>query len=176
MPGAPSAPGGEVVLGEVIGVFGIRGEVRLHLHHRESLLLHEGRDATLVSPEGERRAVHLKTRTGAGRRVIGRIDGVNTPEAAAALHGWAVVVPRESLPDPEDDEFYVHDLLGLRVEDSEGRALGEIIDVVAGDKDVWIVQTGTGEGFVLATAENIVDVDVDAGRVVVRPGAVEPGE
>jgi 16S rRNA processing protein RimM len=164
-----------VVLGEVVGVFGIRGEVRLHLHHRESLLLHEGRDATLVAPSGERRPVHIRTRSGAGQRVLGAIDGVDTPEAAASLHGWHVVVDRATLPEPAADEFYVHDLLGLAVVDAAGASLGEIVDVVQGDRDVWVVRTGTGDAFVVATPENVVEVDLDVGRVVVSVGALDEG-
>lgn len=166
----------EVVLGEVVGVFGIRGEVRLHLHFRESATLHEAREAILVSPSGERRVVRMQARSGAGQRVIGRIDGVTTPEAAALLHGWHVVVPRASLPPTDEGEYYIHDLLGLAVVDEAGAALGEIVDVVAGHKDVWVVETGSGEGYILATPENVVSVDVQSGRVLVRVGALDVGE
>lgn len=173
----PTVGDDEVVLGEVIGVFGIRGEVRLHLHHRDSQTLFEPTEAVLLSPAGDRRVVRIQARSGAGRRVLGRIAGVDTPEDAAALHGWSVVVPRAALPPTQSGEFYVHDLLGAQVvEEGSDDALGEIVDVVAGDRDVWVVQTGEAEGYLLAIPENIVDVDLEQGRVLVRKGAVERGE
>lgn len=173
----PAVGDDEVVLGEVIGVFGIRGEVRLHLHHRDSDTLFEPTEAVLLSPTGERRVVRIQARSGAGRRVLGRIAGVDTPEDAAALHGWAVVVARSALPPTQSGEYYVHDLLGAQViEEGSDDALGEIVDVVAGDRDVWVVELGDGEGFLLAIPENVLDVDLEQGRVVVRKGAVERGE
>lgn len=169
-------PDAEVVLGEVIGVFGIRGEVRLHLHHRDSQTLYEPSEAILVAPTGERRKVRIQARSGAGRRVIGRIEGVNTPEDAAALHGWGVVVPRAALPEPADGEYYVHDLLGAQVVDELGEPLGEIADVVAGERDVWVVETGDGEHYLAATPENILDVDLELGRVTIRREALAAPE
>lgn len=172
----PVLSSGEVFLGEVIGVFGLRGEVRLHLHNRGGDTLYEPTEAILVSPTGERRKVRIQARSGAGLRVLGRIDGVTTPEAAAELHGWAVVVPRAALPMTGEGEYYIHDLLGCQVVEQGGEALGEIVDVVAGDRDVWVVETGEGEGFLLAIPENVLDVDLEQGRVVVRPGSVDRGE
>ena len=62
----------EVRLGRVNGVFGVRGEVRLFLHNRETELFEGvGCNVTLVSPEGERQERLLKSRSGAGKRVLG---------------------------------------------------------------------------------------------------------
>lgn len=147
------------------------------LHHRESQTLFTEREVTLVSASGERRAVRMLARSGAGKRVLARISGVTTPEDAAAFMGWAIVVDRASLPATEAGEYYVHDLLDLQVEDVSGRALGRIVDVVAGPvHDVWVVESDGGEAFVLATPENIRLVDVAGGRVVLADGALDPGE
>ena len=167
---------GEVLLGEVVGVFGIRGEVRLHLHHRESRFLHEPREAVLISPEGERRVVRIQVRPGAGKRIIGRIDGIATPEDAASLHVWHVVVPRAALPLPAEGDYGIHDLLLAQMRDDAEAALGELVDVVAGDRDVWVVATDHGDAWVLASPENIVDVDLETGTIILRAGALDPGE
>ncbi|MDP2317247.1 MAG: ribosome maturation factor RimM [Pseudomonadota bacterium] len=167
----------EVVLGEVSGVFGVRGEVRLMLHHREGETLFSARTATLVSPAGERREVRIVARPGAGKRVLGKIEGVDTPEAAAALMGWAIVVDRAVLSPPAEGEFYIHDLMDLPVFDESGAALGTLIDVVTGqERDIWVIQTDAGEGFVIASPENVRSVDVAGRRVVVATGAMSLGE
>ena len=58
----------EVPLGHVVGIFGVTGEVRLHLYNRESDLLRVSRLVSLTSPQGERREVkeityNIKTNT-----------------------------------------------------------------------------------------------------------------
>jgi len=160
----------------VNGVFGIRGEVRLMLHNREGETLFTERTVLLVSPEGERRDVRVLARSGAGKRVLARIGGVDTPEKAAALMGWALVVDRATLPPPDEGEYYIHDLIDLPVFDAAGAALGTLADVVPGQHhDVWVIATEAGEAFVLATPENVQSVDVPGRRVVLAVGALDTG-
>ncbi len=161
-----------VILGEVIGVFGIRGELRLMLYHREGTTLAAPRTVTLVTPAG-RRSVLLSTRSGAGKRVLGRIEGVDTPEAAAALVGATIEVERDTLPEAAPGEFYIYDLVGLEVVDAAGVAHGQITDVVVGDQDVWVIDEG--KGFVIASKAAILSVDIAGGQVRVAVGAVETG-
>lgn len=165
-----------MVLGEIVGVFGIKGEVRVLLHHREGETLFKARRVTLVSRAGERRSVELVARPGAGKRVLGRVSGVDTPEAAALLVGWSVVVDRALLAPPAEGEFYIHDLLGMAVFDDAGLELGVLANVVAGERDVWVLNTPTGEAWVLASPENIRTVDLGARRVVVAAGVLSTGE
>ena len=83
----------EVRLGRVSGVFGVSGEVRLFLHNRDSdLFVGDGADVTLVSPAGERETHRLRSRRGAGKRILGRIVGVNSPDAARRYMDWEIVL------------------------------------------------------------------------------------
>lgn len=147
------------------------------LHHREGQTLFAERTVTLVSPTGEKRDVRIRARTGAGKRVLAKIQGVDTPEDAAALMGYAIVVDRSTLPPTAQDEYYIHDLLDLPVFDASGRSLGVLVDVVnSPSHDIWVVNTDAGEAFVLATPENVVSVDVPNRRIVIADGALDLGE
>jgi 16S rRNA processing protein RimM len=175
----PDAPAGEaeVILGTIAGVFGFRGEVRLILHHREGGTLSEERPVILVGPEGQRREVRLRARAGAGKRVLGRISGVDSEEGARALMDWQVVIRRADMPPPAEGEYYVHDLFDLPVFDETGAERGVLADVVPGDLDVWVVAPPEGDDlFLVARKEAIVSVDVAGRRIVVRADALTTGE
>jgi len=118
----------EIELGYVSGIFGVRGEVRLFVHNRDSELLANPRKVILLGPDEERRAVSMRCRGGAGGRVIARIDGVQDRDAAAALRDWRIVVSTDDLPKLPDSEFYLRDVLGCPVRIGE-RALGMLADV-----------------------------------------------
>jgi 16S rRNA processing protein RimM len=60
---------------------------------------------------------------------IVRAKGVDTREAAEALRGVTLYVVRESLPDPEDGEFYHADLLGMMVKGQDGAQLGNLVAI-----------------------------------------------
>lgn len=165
-----------IELGSVVGVFGVRGEVRLHLHNREDSVLEAPRPVVLVSPEGTEQPALVSVRPGAGKRIIGHVDGVDTPEAAAELVGWRVEIERDALPALHDGEYYVADLVGMSVEDEDGTVLGTLADVVSGERDVWVVDTDAGEAFFFPGPDTVRQVDAERGVVVVAPGSVIAGE
>ncbi len=181
----PGLTAGEVLVASINGVFGVRGEVRLFLHDRQSRTLSEPRRVTIISPAGERRDVGISVRSGAGKRVIAKIEGIETPEDAHDYMDWSVVVPRSALPATAPGEYYVHDLLDLPVFEREAAEsdptldtpLGKLEDVVAGERDVWVITGDDGaERFLVAGPGEVLEVDLAGGRLVIRRGAAERAE
>jgi 16S rRNA processing protein RimM len=174
-----TSPAGDddVLLGEVIGVFGFRGELRLMLHHREGDTLRAPRAVDLVAADGTRRRVQLSARPGAGKRILGKVVGVDTEDGARALVGLEIRIPRAELPATQANEWYVRDLFDLPVFDEAGTALGHVADVVAGAVDVWVIERPDGEeAFLVATKEAVKQVDLAAGRVVIDGAALSTGD
>jgi 16S rRNA processing protein RimM len=87
--------------------------------------------------------------------------------------GAALEVPRSALEPAEEGEYYVFQLVGLRVEEEGGRALGSVTDVTPGvANDVLQLDSG----LLLPMVEECVqDVDLEGGRIVVAPGFAQPG-
>ena len=166
----------EVELGEISGVFGVEGEVRVHLHHRESLLLRRTRKLVFVDPQGRRFLGSFRVRPGAGKRILGCLEGLTTPEDAAALKGWRFAILRRYLPPLEDDEFYWTDVLGAPVFiDGEVQGRVERVDTVPG-MDVLVIQRRDGEqAWVPCRKELVVKIDPKAREVHLVPGALDDG-
>jgi len=161
-----------IELGYVSGIFGVRGEVRLFLHDRESRTLFGGVDVTLRAPDGTTREVRVNARPGAGGRVLASISGVRTREEAAALKDWRILLPREALPALEPDEFYVHAVLGLPVF-VDGTQVGNVRAVHdSGPHQIFEIKLGTGAiGFVPVLQTHVLAVDPPRG-VDVAEGAL----
>ena len=161
----------EVRLGRVNGVFGLRGEVRLFLHNRESsLFAGDGFDVTLVSPNGVRVDGRLRSRSGAGKRILGQLDGVSTPDDARSYVNWEIVCPEDALPNPGIDEYYHRDLIGMIVHDTAGAVVGRLTEVLAGEVvDCWQIQTDDGELLIPAIKDVVQSVDVDGKVIVIEP-------
>ena len=160
----------EVRLGSVNGVFGVHGEVRLFLHNRESDLFEgDGFAVTLVSPVGERQMRRIRSRSGAGKRVLGKIDGITSPDLARSYMGWEIVCAPDALPTPADDEYYHRDLVGLRVEAVGGEPIGTLTEVLEGEAvDCWQIKTADSELIVPAVKQVVVNVDLDAGVITIN--------
>jgi 16S rRNA processing protein RimM len=175
----PALPGrglaaDEVELGKIVGVFGVQGEARVHLHNREgSVLLDREMDVVLLAPSGERFTSRLRCRSGAGRRVLGTFRGVSSREGISDLQGWSFAVPRAALPAPEEDEYYVADLQGLVVW-VDGSARGRVVDVVpTHGGDVLELSIDGEPAFVPFSGPGVIEVDVPGGRIVIDPDSVE---
>jgi 16S rRNA processing protein RimM len=105
-------------------------------------------------------AVVVESKRAQGRPVI-RLD-------VAAPRGATLAVPRDELPPPDEDSYYVFQLVGLAVEEDGGRALGTVSDVVPGvAHDVLELDSGVALPLV---EDCIVEVDLTAGRIRVAPG------
>ena len=117
-----------------------------------------------VHVRGERATVVAAKRGGGGRLVI-RLD-------VTAPRGASLDVPAVELPEPEEDSFYVFRLVGLRVEEEDGRLLGRVQEVAAGvANDVLELDTRLALPFV---EECVRAVELEEGRIVVASGFAEP--
>jgi len=164
-----------VCLGVITGAHGVRGEVKVRPFTAEP----EALDAygELETAAGERqlalRVVRVTT-----KGVVCRIAGVEDRDAALALRGTELWLPRARLPEPDEDEWYVDDLKGLAVVDTEGAPLGRVRAVAdhGGGDVVEIVAADGREVVVPFTRAHVPEVDVAAGRLVVAaPEWVEAG-
>ena len=101
----------------------------------------------------------------AGGRLVVRLD-------RPVERGSALEVPESELPPPDEDAFYVFQLVGLAVEEDGGRALGRVQDVAPGvANDVLELDSGVSLPLV---AECVRSIDVPAGRIVVASGYADP--
>ena len=92
--------------------------------------------------------------------------------AAPVERGTELAVERTALPQLEDDEFYVFDLVGLNVEQEDGRLLGRVREVLQYPaNDVLELDSGVSLPLVEACVRS---VDVEGKRIVIAPGFADP--
>ena len=162
-------------VGAIAGAFGVRGEVRLTTFTAEPLAVAAYRD--LRRKDGRPGLTVLSAREVKGG-AIARTRELDSKEAADALRGLELYVPRAALPPVEDeDEFYLADLIGLAALTPEGERLGRVRAVENyGADDLLEIDPGDGAPTWLLpfTREAVPEVDLAGGRLVaVRPREVE---
>jgi 16S rRNA processing protein RimM len=125
MPSA--APGSIVVMGEVVGAFGVRGSVKVRPFSQapDTLLRHPAWWLRSAGEAGWREARPIGGRMH-GDALIAELAGIATRDAALALKGCEVGVPRDALPRPPEGEMYQADLVGMSVINRQGVRLGSV--------------------------------------------------
>ena len=179
LPPKPSAgPGGTLVLlGRFGAPHGVRGDIRLQSFTADPLAI--AGYAPLTDRSGERRFVLTTLRPQGKDMLVARVEGVRDRDAAQALTGVELFAPRENLPPPDEDEFYLADLEGLRAETRGGGLLGRVVGVRnfgAGDI-LEVAPPQGGETLMFPFTRAVVPVvDIAGGRLVVEPPEVVEGE
>lgn len=164
-----------VMVGEIGRPHGVRGLVRLRAFTEDPAAI--AAYSPLTDETGARRFV--VTLKGGD---IAAIEGVADRDAAQRLTGTRLYVDRDRLPPPEDDEFYLTDLIGLAAVTERGEALGTIRAVEDHGAGPFIIVDGGGREHLLPFTRAIVPVvDVAGGRVtVVLPDEIivqpQPGD
>lgn len=88
-----------------------------------------------------------------------------------AMKGMLLYVPRDALPEPEEDEFYFEDLIGCKVAHEDGRDLGQVTHVHNfGADDIIEVRSPQGTEYMLPFSLAVIPkVDVKAKLVTATP-------
>lgn len=116
-----------VEIGGVVKPHGVRGElkVRPHFAGSDSLLSVE---QVWLALRTEPRAYQVVSARRANRFVLLRLEGVDDMDAANELRGARVLLSRDQLPELDEDEFYLSDLVGARVQAPSGE-VGQVVEV-----------------------------------------------
>jgi 16S rRNA processing protein RimM len=140
-----------VILAAVIGAHGISGEVRLKLFTDDL-----ARYPSLVAGT---RTLTLKSVRPGPNGAVARFAEVTDRTAAEALRGTQLAVPRASLPDLGDDEYYHADLIGEAAVSTAGEDLGRIVDVVDyGAGDLIEIERPDGKRFLVPIKAGVDDL------------------
>ena len=115
-----------IQVGQVSGGFGVRGEVRITAYTADPMTLLAWRD--LLRADGSTGLTLLSARPDKVG-VVGRAKEIATKEEADALRGLKLFIPRDRLPEADEDEVYLTDLIGVEAREPDGTVLGTVKSV-----------------------------------------------
>lgn len=153
----------------VLRPHGVAGEVYLELLGGERNRLVPGSVLRAQSAE-----LVVSSIRGEGPHLICRFEGIDDREAASRLSGAYLEVAIQELRPLPPGEFFHFQLVGLEVEDEEGRPRGQLVDVEAYPAhDVYVIRTSASELRVPAVKEAVLGIDLDRHRIRVAEPYLE---
>jgi 16S rRNA processing protein RimM len=168
----------QLVVGRIGRPHGIRGEVTVEVRtdDPERRFAPGARFATEPASAGPLTVAGRRWHSGV---LLLRFQGVTDRNAAERLRNTLLLIDSADVPPPEDpDEFYDHQLIGLKVVTVGGEEVGEVTDVLHHGQDLLVVRH-TGREVLIPFVKAIVpEVDLEAGRLVIDPprGLLNPDE
>lgn len=163
-----------VVLGKLTSPYGVKGWLKVYsytapmdgiLDYEAWVLRHGGRLSRIRLLQGRRQ----------GKGLVARLEGVDSREAAEALAGAEILLPKAELPELDADDYYWYQLEGLTVVTREGLVLGRIAYLFeTGANDVMVVKGEADERIEarerllpFLPGDVVLGVDLEAGVMTV---------
>lgn len=154
-----------VVVGAIVGAHGVRGDVRVKSFTGEPDALF---DYAPFLDEAGQVLLDPKSARPAKTHFIVTPKHPKRKEEWDALKGTRLYVPRTRLPEPEEDEFYITELIGLTAQAEDGAIIGKVravLDHGAGDLLEIAPKNGGKSVLVPFTLTDVPEVSLSAGTV-----------
>jgi len=157
-----------ILIGKIVGVHGIRGNLKIFSYAESPDIFSPERPLFLRNAGGLKPADILWC-SAHKKGLLLSLKAVSDRNQAEKLVGTELVIPRSELPEAEEDEYYWADIVGMDVYTEDGLFLGKIRSIMeTGSNDVYVVSNGGKETLVPALADVVSKVDVEERRMTVK--------
>lgn len=159
-----------VEVGVITKAHGIKGELRVRLHNPKSDVLVPKRVCWLErSGDAQLRLGKVTSVRSAGGDLLIRLEDVADRTQAETMPGTRIRVDRSLFPEPEADEYYHFELMGMTAIDAQGTELGRLEEVIElPGADVYVIRGGArGELMVPAIGTFVGTIDRQARTLTV---------
>jgi 16S rRNA processing protein RimM len=165
-----------VCVARIGAAHGVRGAVKLWTFTEDPLAVKDY--GPLMTKDGARQfeVTHVRE---AKDHLVATLKGVTTREDAQRLNGLELYVPRDRLPETDEDEYYHADLIGLAAVNADDEPLGRVVAIHNfGAGDIIEIAPAKGATMLLPFTNAVVPtVDLAGGRVIIElPQEVEGDE
>lgn len=153
-----------IAVGVIRKAHGVRGEASIEPWTDSVERFEELETVTLVSPdELQTRETRIESMRAHGERALVKFAGLETPEAVQELHNWTIEIPADQARALDEDEYFLHDLIGLTLVDAAGAERGIVEEAYEGGSGIMLnIRRSDGRHYELPFAADIcTSVDLE---------------
>ena len=156
-----------LLIGRVIGPHGVRGLLKIESYARsEDTLLRAGRIYLKQSPGKISEYEILSAVPRKGFSLI-QLEGLDSRDQIESYRGAEILI-RKAAVSRDENEYFWHELIGLRVFLETGRYLGTVKEIVpTAANDIYVVREGKEEFLIPAIHDVVKAIDLESGEMII---------
>ncbi len=149
-------------IGKIVGTHGLRGDLKVRLNSGDPELLLETEQVYLRLPTGDELTATPSRQTLHKGQVLLRLQGFESINQAEQMVGGSVLLPQDHLPELGENEFYWHQLEGLKVVDERCGEIGQISSMYStAAHDTYVVKGRFGDVEIPAVEQFIQEISLE---------------
>ena len=148
--------------GQIVNTHGVRGEVRIVPWADDAAFLKKFKTFYI-----DDKPVRVKSSRVHKEMLIAALEGIDDINAAMPLKNKVIKINRDDAHLPKGS-FFIQDILGAEVKDEEGKLIGKLTDVMDLPRGQVYEVKGETDHLIPAVPEFVLNVDADAGEIIVR--------
>lgn len=156
----------KILIGKITSAVGLKGEVKVY-NYSDSAEIYKNTEVIYAGAELRKvQGVRMQK-----NMVVLKLEGIDNRDQAEKARGTEIFVTEEDLPELPEGQYYIRDLIGMTVIDSEGgEEIGTVEDVIQNTaQDIFDIKTPEGKQVLIPKVpEFIVDINLENRTVKVK--------
>ncbi|SHH07523.1 ribosome maturation factor RimM [Tepidibacter thalassicus] len=156
-------------VGQIVNTQGLKGEMRVYplTDYKERF---EELDWVYIGDDLDTKYEIEKVRY-KNNLVILKIKGIDNINEVEKIRNEYLKIPRENARKLEEDEYFIADLIGIKVYTVKGDYIGVLDDVIqTGANDVYIIKNEEGKEFLIPAVKQIVpEINIEEKKIIIDP-------
>ncbi len=158
-----------VALAKIIKAHGLNGEVKIQLYFENSDTIRDNMKVTLIWSDGRERELNIEYIKYSIPRPRIKFREILTREDTDEIREAEICLPRNDLPETEEDEFYLQDLIGFEIIDENSQTLGLVSDVqIMPANDILVLDYQNKEVLIPMIDDIIKLIDFENNRIIIQ--------
>lgn len=162
------SPENLLLMGEVIRPHGRAGVLRIRSYAQSDKSFRDIGKIFLRSASGEIREYNLLSVKAHKNIYLMKLKELNSIEEAEKYRGAKILIRKDYLVNKEEDEYFWHELVGLKVYLNTGKYLGTVKHILpTGSNDIYVIQQGETEFLIPAIQEVVEEIDITNKKIII---------
>lgn len=162
-------------IGQIVNTFGIKGMVKVK-PFTNNIKRFDDLKNVYIKNRKEKKEYQIEEVKYHKNMVLIKFKGIETPEDANLLRESYLLIDRSKEEPLEDGNYYIVDMIGIKVYSDKGELLGNLEDIFnTGSNDIYVVKDNQGKQILLpAISEVIKQIDIEKRKITVHllPGLI----
>ncbi|MCI8655551.1 MAG: 16S rRNA processing protein RimM [Clostridia bacterium] len=156
-------------IGQIVNTFGIKGFVKV-VPYVDNIERYDELKKVYVKNRNAITEYEVEEVKYQKNMVLLKLKGIDKVEEAEKLKNAFLEVDRENAIELEEGEYFIADLIGIKVITDEGKELGKLEDIYnRGSSDIYVVKDKMGKQILLPAIEDVIkEINLEENKIIVH--------